>query len=322
MSFPDAAYSAKPMIAWISQKVGVAAVHCPTIPKSRRVFVGRKAPAVLIAAVVLLLSAACSTHPETGTAPPAAHPEPGVADPPAHPKFESTALSGMWTDPKTGLNLNNDMWNCPQAACGSQEIWANSSSDWGVVANMAKGNTSVLTYPAVQKRFGAGGEPAMLANARELKSTFAESMPTTSGTIGEAAYDIWLNNWNTEVMVWVDNQHQEFSTPAAGVVKLDGRKFTVYASPGTSGGYPRGPFTFVIQKNETKGTVDILGAIRWLEYNGYISASGAGINAVDFGWEICSTNGKPEIFSISHFSISAKGVNLLTGIPAVPEACG
>jgi hypothetical protein len=269
-------------------------------------------PVTFVAAVALLLTAACtgaaapSSHPQTLD--PSGHSDFKGAPPPAHPRFTSAARSGSWTDLTTGLNVNNDMWNCPRPACGMQEIWANSSSDWGVVSNMAKGNAAVLTYPAVQKKFDVNGGPAPLANARKLQSTFTESMPTTSGTVGEAAYDIWLNSWNTEVMIWVDNQHQKLYGQDVGIAKIRGQKFTVYASSGTSGGYPSGPFDFVLDKNETSGTVSILGAIQWLEDHGFISPSGAGIDAVDFGWEICSTNGVTENFAVSRYSISSEGI--------------
>jgi len=218
---------------------------------------------------------------------------------------------GDWTDPRTGLNVSNDMWNCPQAACGRQEVWANSSGDWGVVSTMAKGNTAVLTYPAVQQQFGANNQPALLANASELVSTFTELMPTTAGTIGEAAYDIWLNDWNTEVMIWVDNQHQHFYQPVLGTATFNGQKFTIYMDHGVSHGYPSGPFFFVLQHNETHGTIDILAVFHWLERAGYLSAAKDGLTAVDFGWEICSTNGVPENFDISHYTLTAKGIQLL-----------
>jgi hypothetical protein len=267
--------------------------------------------AVVVAVAALLLTPACaasavasSVHQKATDPVAVGH----ATAPPAHPRWESTGLMADWTDPVTGLNVGNNMWNCPQAACGREEIWANSSSDWGVVSTMAKGNTAVLTYPNVQETFGANDEPASLANARQLVSTFAEQMPTTSGTISEAAYDIWLNNWNTEIMIWVDNQHQRFYIPVRGTITVGGQKFSVYAYTGTSGGYPSGPFDFVLQGNETSGTVNILGAIQWLEKHGYISANGAGINAVDFGWEICSTGGHPEDFSVSHFTISTQGI--------------
>jgi hypothetical protein len=279
-------------------------------------------PAAFIAAVTILLSAACSTVAGPAAHTPAADPA-GVADhpaadstpaaalpagPPAHPKFRSSALSGTWVDPHTGLNVSNDMWNCPQAACGKQEVWANSSGDWGVTSTMAKGNTAVLTYPAVQQQFGANDQPASLAHASELKSTFTEAMPTTAGTIGEAAYDIWLNGWNTEVMIWVDKQHETFYQPVLGTATFGGQQFTVYLDHGVSHGYPSGPFFFVLQHNETHGTIDILAVFHWLERAGYLSPSKGGLNAVDFGWEICSTNGVPENFSISHYTLAVKGI--------------
>jgi hypothetical protein len=264
-----------------------------------------------VAVAALLLSPACAASAATSSAhQTAADPvtQGRAAAPPAHPVWESTGLQAGWTDPRTGFNVSNDMWNCPQAACGRELIWANSSSDWGVVSTMAKGNTAVLTFPDVQEQFGANDQPASLANARQLVSSFTEAMPTTPGTISEAAYDIWLNNWNTEIMIWVDNQHQKFYIPVAGTVTFGGQKFTVYAYSGKSGGYPSGPFDFVLQGNETSGTVHIMSAIWWLEQHGYISAHGAGINAVDFGWEICSTGGQPEDFSVSRFTISSQGI--------------
>jgi hypothetical protein len=265
----------------------------------------------LIAVVALLLLAACA---ETGSPaaqvksadPPA---QPKASGPPAHPKFELTGLMAEWVDPKTGLNVNNDMWNCPQRACGRQLVWANSSSDWGVVSTMAKGNTAVLAYPAVQEQFGANNQPAPLSNARELLSTFTEAMPTSAGTIGEAAYDIWLNGWNTEVMIWVDNQHQRFEQPVVATATFHGQTFTVYRDPGTSHGYPSGPIFFVLNHNETSGTVDILAVFRWLQKSGFLTSS-AGLNAVDFGWEICSTNGGPENFAVSRYTLSVKGLKL------------
>jgi len=201
------------------------------------------------------------------------------------------------------------MWNCPQAACGRQEVWANSSGDWGVVSTMAKGNTAVLVYPAVQQQFGAN-QPALLGNASELVSTFTEAMPTTAGTIGEAAYDIWLNDWNTEVMIWVDNQHQTFYQPLLGTATFGGQQFRIYMDHGVSHGYPSGPFFFVLQHNETHGTIDILAVFQWLERAGYLSAAKDTLTAVDFGWEICSTNGVPENFNISHYTLTAKGIQL------------
>jgi hypothetical protein len=266
-------------------------------------------PAVSIAVVALSLSAACAnaSSPASNTKPADPPAQSEAIAPPSHPHFKSSGLMAEWVDPKTGLNVNNDMWNCPQSACGKQTVWANSSSDWGVVSTMAKGNTAVLTYPAVQEQFGANGQPAPLSRASKLVSTFTEAMPTSAGTIGEAAYDIWLNGWNTEVMIWVDNQHQRFQQPVVATAKFNGQTFTVYRDQGTSHGYPSGPVFFVLNHNETSGTVDIVAVFRWQQRSGFLTSS-AGLNAVDFGWEICSTNGVPEYFSVSRYTLYVKGI--------------
>src|ERR1700683_917195 len=69
-------------------------------------------PAAFIAAVTILLSAACSAAAPSGHTPaadPAGIAEHPAADstpvlppgPPAHPKFKSSALNGTWIDPHT-----------------------------------------------------------------------------------------------------------------------------------------------------------------------------------------------------------------------------
>ena len=55
---------------------------------------------------------------------------------PAHPKFKSSAKEATWHN--SNFMFQNDMWSCPQAACGSQTIWANGPNNWGAEANMAK----------------------------------------------------------------------------------------------------------------------------------------------------------------------------------------
>jgi hypothetical protein len=35
-------------------------------------------------------------------------------------------------------------------------------------------------------------------------------------------------------------------------------------------------------------------------------SSGAAIGQIDFGFEICSTGGAPETFSVSHYSLTAR----------------
>jgi len=275
----------------------------------------RAGAAVLAAAGVAIAAAACTGGaPGTAGVPrvtgtPGGGGATGAAIPaiPASPRYRTTAPAGTgdhnllmagWTDPSNGYNVRQNMWACPNH-CGTQTLWAQSSSNWGVVSDQPDGNTAVLSYPDVQYILTqANGDPAPLSGFTMITSSFSQSMPS-SGDF-EAAYDIWLNNWNTEVMIWTDNHGQQPAGAPVPAAVLDGQTWTLWAGSGTSGGYPSGPFSFVLQGNETAGTVNILAALDYLMSHGYIPSNSA-INDVEYGWEICSTNGQAEDFQMQSF---------------------
>jgi hypothetical protein len=234
-----------------------------------------------------------------------------LAQVPAQPRFETTApantqddnlLNKDWVDPNTGIDIRQNMWNCPSTnpPCGAQTLWANSSSNWGVVSDQAKGNTAVMVYPDAQNVYTLpSGDPDPLKNFGIIQSTFKERSPSVGDF--EAAYDLWLNNWNTEVMIWVDNHGQTPAGNVVGTTTIYGQRFTVWSSAGQSGGYPSGPFTFVLNKNEKGGRVHILSAFRVLEEMKLIPATSS-LDDIEFGWEICSTGGHPENFEVTSYS--------------------
>ena len=99
-----------------------------------------------------------------------------------HPRWESSAPEATWHH--GGFLFQNDMWNCPRAACGRQMIWANSASNWGAVSDMATGNTAVLTYPNIAKVFN--NEP--VSHFGLIRNGFTETMPRQiRGPSAEAA---------------------------------------------------------------------------------------------------------------------------------------
>ena len=55
---------------------------------------------------------------------------------------------------------------------------------------------------------------------------------------------------------------------------------------------------------QPSGTVDLLSLLRELVTLGFEGA-GTHIGQIDFGWEICSTGGVPETFTVSSYSITA-----------------
>lgn len=218
---------------------------------------------------------------------------------PAHPKWKSSSLHATWNH--AGFQFQNDMWNCPQAACGRQTIWANGVSDWGVASRMAAGNTAVLTYPDIGKLFGtaAGGKAAPVSSFTQLRNGFTESMPHIKGMHAEAADDVWLNDWKIEMMIWVDNAGRSLAgSKHLGSAVISGQHFSVWK-------YGSSEFIFDLNHNETSGQTHILTSIDWLMQHGYVPAS-ATMTQAEFGWEIASTGGHTEDFRISHYWLQAR----------------
>jgi hypothetical protein len=207
---------------------------------------------------------------------------------PASPSWKSSAPFGTWDN--GGFDVYNNEWNTSVA--GPQTIWADSYKHWGVESTQAP-TTSVKTYPSVQRNYSNRG----YGTFGSIRSTYAESMPSATNYDAEAAYDIWLNNYKIEVMIWVDNHGQR---PAGSVVAKAGyfgQTFSVWKSGSDM-------YSLVLSgKRQTTGKVHILSALRFLVNHGYLSSSDT-MKQINFGWEIASTGGAPLDFTVTGYSLS------------------
>ena len=206
--------------------------------------------------------------------------------------------------------VGNNMW----AAGGSgmtQTLTAADPGKWYVVAKAPAGKTAVLSYPDTQQLFnnwsgsgwnGSGTKSdTPISQLKQLTSTFAENMNATPGTDAEAAYDVWLSGTSgpTEIMIWVDNANRGTGGAAQiGTGTFGEQKWTLLQ-------YQGGEVIWSSNANKQSGTVDILAMLRDLQSRHLVS-SGASIGQIDFGFEICSTGGAPETFSVSHYSLTGK----------------
>jgi hypothetical protein len=198
----------------------------------------------------------------------------------------------------TRTYVNNNVWS--PIPGWSETLTATDPGNWSVVANMPAGNTAMVSYPDVQELYNN----VPLSSYSSLISAFTETMNPQSGTVGEAAYDLWLNNWNDEVMIWNDNHGQDLSYDTdLGPVTIGGQKFEVYRN-GDPG--PGEELIVSLDGNEQSGTIDILTTLKWLEGKGYLPF-GTTLTSIDYGWEIASTGGKPETYQISSFCIDENG---------------
>jgi len=197
--------------------------------------------------------------------------------------------------------VGNNMWSCGNGGCGPQTLTAYDPGNWSATSTQASGNTAVLTFPNVQQIFTktTNTDPTISAFA-SITSDFTETMTPQVGTDAEAAYDLWLSNPSgpREVMIWVDNVGRgSGGAQQIGAATIGGQAFTVYRYGGE--------IIFSLDRNEQSGTVDILATLKWLQGHGLVSAK-AGLAQVDFGFEICSTGGKPEKFAVSRYTLTSR----------------
>ncbi len=211
------------------------------------------------------------------------------------PAWSASAAAASW---QSGDYLvNNNRWSDD---AGPQSIWAGSYRNWGVVSRQGP-TTDVKVYPNVELPYynTAATIPSM-QNLAYLRSGFRQSMPPAQDNyIAEAAYDIWLNNWNTELMMWVDNHGQVPAGKVVGTYNIYGEKWQLWQDGAGVNGY----YAFVLQGNQQKsGTVHILSALRILVGRGDIPADTT-VTDLQFGWEICSTSNVPLQFTVDNYAV-------------------
>lgn len=227
-----------------------------------------------------------------------------VAAPPAHAqsadawKWCSSKAEGTWQPGGGKYLVQNDMWN---GGAGPQTICADGAGHWQATSKQAAGNTAVETYPDTGELFGAAaGQPADPISAyQHLSNTFTEQLPTdTAGLSAEAADDVWFNNWGIEMMIWVDNHGRSLAgATRIGRATISGQKFSVWK-------YSDGEFVFDLNHNETSGQTNVLGSATWLIQHQDVPAN-ATLTEVEFGFEVASTDGHAEKFTVSRYSVDA-----------------
>jgi hypothetical protein len=223
--------------------------------------------------------------------------------------YSDPQIEGLGSGNQDKLEVGNNMW--AQVAGASSTLYANGPGDWHVLANMPSGNTSVVSYPSLSVDFHLENSSGTwyeqpLSNFKSMVSSFSENMNATSGTSAWAAYDIWLNNGNNEVMIQHDFANNGACTAVATVTF------------GGSNGVPAQPWHLCqfgseqVWKlgtndnnkiNEQSGSVDILSMLTWMENHGDLPQNST-IGLLGYGWEIASTGGMNETFQVNSFSIT------------------
>lgn len=192
------------------------------------------------------------------------------------------------------------MWN-PISV--TQTLHTCNYDSWYVDSTMANQGGAVQTYPNSQMTFH--NQPR-LSTLNSLSSSFAESTtPSGSGYDYEYAYDIWINGYGgarvTELMIWNYNDGQTPVGNLQGTFADAGHTYRVYLS-GTpsSGDY----IAFVATSHFTSGTFNLVDFFNEATSKGWVDGgSSAKLWQVDYGVEICSTDGQLAKFDFTNFDV-------------------
>ena len=220
-----------------------------------------------------------------------------------------TKASAVCKADNTGCNvgsyyLYDNQWNCGAGSgndCGPESSYGCTDGDgtvsWVTTSNQPRGNTAVLTYPAMQDNFNS----PLLSSFKSITSSFVETSP---GNIGdyEVAYDCWFNDNNAnEFMIWVDTYKQvPAGSKVATGVSLGGHTYDIYWAPGSG---TDGTVSFDSTTNFKSGTIDLLQLFTYATQHGWLPKDST-VGQLSFGQEVCSTDGQSATWTVSNYSIT------------------
>ncbi|WP_221354030.1 glycoside hydrolase family 12 protein [Streptomyces beigongshangae] len=175
-----------------------------------------------------------------------------------------------------GYTLYNNIWG---SGAGSQCVWANSGTNWGVWADHPD-TGGIKSYPNSKKVIN---KP--ITSIGSLSSSYSVTVPP--GGAYNTSYDIWDTDYDYEIMLWVN--HNGAVGPlgtSQGNVTLGGHTWSVYK--GNNGANE--VFSFLRTSDSSSGTVNILPILKWIkDTKGWMGNETIG--DVQFGYEITSSSG-------------------------------
>jgi hypothetical protein len=218
------------------------------------------------------------------------------------------------------VTVGNDVWS-PPSGSWSQTLNVTNAGNWNVVANFPAGETSVHSFPntgQTQDWIDGTQLPAALSSWSSMVSSYSVNLNAHSGTVAEAGYDLWLDDWNKEVMIQTDFAGDSLR-PRCDV---NGDVVTKQTFGGTNGvpvqRWNLCQFGSELIWQPATGTnypsdrVNVMAMLTWLENHGdgkYLPANPT-LTAVSFGLEICSTGGRSQTFQVNNFSFVATPAKL------------
>ncbi|MFF9120394.1 hypothetical protein ACF09Y_33290 [Streptomyces massasporeus] len=175
-----------------------------------------------------------------------------------------------------GYTLYNNIWG---SGAGSQCIWANSGTNWGVWADHP-GTGGIKSYPNQTKAINKS-----ITSLGSLSSSYNVSVPSSGAY--NTSYDIWDTDHDYEIMLWVNKTGAVGPLGSSqGTVALGGHSWNVFK--GTNGANE--VFSFIRTSNSSSGTVNILPILKWIKDTKKWMGNET-IGDVQFGYEVTSSSG-------------------------------
>ena len=237
--------------------------------------------------------------------------------------FNTYVENNVWGD----VDINNNI-----KLCGTSPSNFNVTVGAG---DAGDNNGTTQAYPIVPQLYTEWGPntniatPIAQAGAPVVTSTYDVTDPTkTSTNQWEAAYDLWSDHYDNDIMVWVDTTPARLEDNGAVVintnVNIDGVSYTLLQNGGctpmsclaankTDG--PQPEMMFVRNTNAQVGSINADEFMKYVEANdpGTLNADGSvtggmppqnDFSQVDFGWEICDTDGVNQTFTVNGYTLT------------------
>ncbi|MGQ7946036.1 hypothetical protein [Flavobacterium sp. WC2509] len=194
--------------------------------------------------------------------------------------------------------LNNNQWGSSNAGSGTQCVWLDSQNSWGAYATHTGSNSSgIKGYPSMV--FGTQGSVVTTTKLPKKISDLGNVHTwwtwTASGRAWNATYDIWFNNSDYELMVWMQWQNSWPMGNSLGVVyanvTLSGYQWNVYKKGNI--------FSFLLVNQQGWISMDVKPIINFCVSKGWIPST-ASMSRIEAGWEIIDGG----TFETSSFGIS------------------
>ena len=186
---------------------------------------------------------------------------------------------------------------------------AQSGAQWNFSANAAAAADAgaVQAYPDVQQLFTTPQNTyPPFSGFHSITSTFNATNPPDSQGNWEQAYDIWLGGYSNDIMIWVNTSDERGASSSYGGATIDGQA-TIGGVSYTLihyGGDAQPERMLVLNPPENSGTVDIKAALDYLVSIGDIPST-VGVSEINFGWEICHTDGATLNYALNSYSLTA-----------------